>query len=45
MDSALRLEESGDFDYIFFDFPGTVNSLDLIRLLSAMDYIFYSSLW
>lgn len=37
---ASQLTETGEFDFIFFDLPGTVNNADVIRTLSRMDYIF-----
>lgn len=37
---ASQLTETGEFDFIFFDLPGTVNNADVIRTLSQMDYIF-----
>lgn len=37
---ASQLVETGEFDFIFFDLPGTVNNADVIRTLSQMDYIF-----
>ena len=37
---ASQLAETGEFDFIFFDLPGTVNNADVIRTLSQMDYIF-----
>lgn len=37
---ASQLSETGEFDFIFFDLPGTVNNADVIRTLSQMDYIF-----
>ncbi|MDR0231373.1 MAG: ParA family protein [Dysgonamonadaceae bacterium] len=37
---ASELSQTGEFDYIFFDLPGTVNNPDVIRTLSQMDYIF-----
>lgn len=29
-----------DFDFVFFDLPGTVNNMGVIRTLAKMDYIF-----
>lgn len=37
---ASELSKTGEFDFIFFDLPGTVNNADVIRTLSQMDYIF-----
>jgi cellulose biosynthesis protein BcsQ len=37
---ASQLSETGEFDFVFFDLPGTVNNADVIRTLSQMDYIF-----
>jgi cellulose biosynthesis protein BcsQ len=36
---AEHLMGQDDFDYIFFDLPGTVNDKDLIHTLARMDYI------
>lgn len=33
-------KSSTNYDFIFFDFPGTVNSKDVIKALSGMDYLF-----
>ncbi|SES78779.1 ParA family protein [Prevotella sp. kh1p2] len=30
----------GDLDFLFFDFPGTVNNKDVIDTIARMDYIF-----
>lgn len=37
---AAELSETGEFDFVFFDLPGTVNNADVIRTLSQMEYIF-----
>ncbi len=37
---AAGLSETGEFDFVFFDLPGTVNNADVIRTLSQMEYIF-----
>lgn len=37
---ASGLSETGEFDFVFFDLPGTVNNADVIRTLSQMEYIF-----
>jgi len=37
---ASQLAETGEFDFIFFDLPGTVNNANVIRTFSQMDYIF-----
>lgn len=39
IDDADRITEKADFDFIFFDLPGTVNSPSVIKALSNMDYI------
>lgn len=36
---AEHLIPQGDFDFIFFDLPGTLNNVDLIHTLARMDYI------
>ena len=36
---AEYLHPQGDYDYIFFDLPGTLNNRDLIVTLANMDYI------
>lgn len=36
---AEYLLPQGDFDYVFFDLPGTINNEDLIHTLARMDYI------
>lgn len=36
---AEHLIPQGDYDYIFFDLPGTLNNKDLIVTLANMDYI------
>lgn len=36
---AAHLLPQEDFDFIFFDLPGTLNDQDLIRTLAGMDYI------
>ncbi len=40
IDDAERIITQADFDIVFFDLPGTVNSPSVIRALSNMDYIF-----
>ena len=35
-----RLEEGATPQVVFFDITGTVNDLDIIKLLSVMDYLF-----
>jgi cellulose biosynthesis protein BcsQ len=37
---AEELQQSGDWDFIFFDLPGTLNSEGVVKTLAAMDYIF-----
>lgn len=39
-DVATELSESGGYDLIFFDLPGTVNSSGILRTVARMDYIF-----
>jgi cellulose biosynthesis protein BcsQ len=36
---AEYLVSQGDFDFVFFDLPGTMNDPDLIRTAARMDYI------
>lgn len=36
---AEHLLPQGDYDFIFFDLPGTLNNSDLIYTLAKMDYI------
>ena len=36
---ADYLLPQGDFDYVFFDLPGTINNEDLIHSLAGMDYL------
>ena len=36
---AEYLLPQGDFDYVFFDLPGTINDENLIHALARMDYI------
>jgi cellulose biosynthesis protein BcsQ len=36
---ADRITAQADFDFVFFDLPGTVNNPSVIRALSNMDYI------
>lgn len=36
---AEHLIPQGDYDFIFFDLPGTLNNADLIPTLANMDYI------
>jgi cellulose biosynthesis protein BcsQ len=39
LSDAEKLCEQGEYDFIFFDLPGTLNNLDLITALANMDYI------
>ena len=39
-DMAAELAGSGDYDLIFFDLPGTVNSTGILRTIAQMDYLF-----
>lgn len=36
---AEYLLPQGDFDYVFFDLPGTINNENLVHTLAQMDYI------
>ncbi len=36
---AEELSHSGDFDYIFFDLPGTINTTGITDVIKSMDYI------
>ena len=36
---ADYLLPQGDFDYVFFDLPGTINNEELIHSLAGMDYL------
>ena len=35
-----RIEEGANPDVVFFDITGTVNDLEIVKLLSVMDYLF-----
>jgi cellulose biosynthesis protein BcsQ len=39
IDDAARITAQADFDFVFFDLPGTVNNPSVIKALSNMDYI------
>ena len=39
IDDAERITGQADFDFVFFDLPGTVNNPSVIKALSNMDYI------
>ena len=39
-DMARELTANGDYDLLFFDLPGTVNSSGILRTIARMDYIF-----
>ena len=39
IDDADRITGQADFDFVFFDLPGTVNNPSVIKALSNMDYI------
>ena len=39
-DMAAELAGSGNYDLLFFDLPGTVNSSGILRTIAQMDYIF-----
>ena len=36
---ADRITEGANFDFVFFDMPGTMNNEDLIHALAQMDYV------
>ncbi len=36
---AQELSESGEFDYIFFDLPGTINASGITDVIKGMEYI------
>ena len=36
---ADRITEEANFDFVFFDMPGTMNNEDLIHALAQMDYV------
>ena len=40
IETADMLAGKGDYDFIFFDLPGTVNNSGVVTTLSQMDYIF-----
>lgn len=37
---AVELTAGGNYDLLFFDLPGTVNSTGILRTIAQMDYIF-----
>ena len=37
---AEQLQTEDDYDFIFFDLPGTLNSAGVIKTLACMDYVF-----
>lgn len=39
-DAQKLLSTVPDLDYVFFDLPGTINNVGVVRTLAAMDYIF-----
>lgn len=39
-DVAAELTAGGNYDLLFFDLPGTVNSAGILRTIAQMDYIF-----
>ena len=39
LNDADTLCEQGEYDFIFFDLPGTLNNKDLVVALANMDYI------
>lgn len=39
-DVATQLARGGNYDLLFFDLPGTVNSSGILRTIAQMDYIF-----
>lgn len=38
-DMAAELADSGNYDLLFFDLPGTVNSSGILRTIAQMDYL------
>jgi cellulose biosynthesis protein BcsQ len=39
LNDADELCEQGEYDFVFFDLPGTMNNRDLVLALASMDYI------
>lgn len=39
LNDADTLCEQGEYDFVFFDLPGTMNNRDLVLALASMDYI------
>lgn len=39
LDDAEDLAKEGDYDFIFFDLPGTLNNEGLVLTIASMDYI------
>lgn len=39
LNEAEDLIKEGDYDFIFFDLPGTLNNEGLVRTIASMDYI------
>lgn len=39
LSDADALCEQGEYDFVFFDLPGTMNNRDLVLALASMDYI------
>ncbi len=39
MNDADALCRQGEYDFVFFDLPGTLNNIELITALANMDYI------
>lgn len=39
LSDADTLCEQGEYDFVFFDLPGTMNNRDLVLALASMDYI------
>ena len=39
LNDADTLCEQGQYDFVFFDLPGTLNNMDLVEALATMDYI------
>ena len=37
---AERLQSENELDFIFFDLPGTLNTVGVVKTLASMDYIF-----
>jgi len=40
IETAERLQNENELDFIFFDLPGTLNTVGVVKTLASMDYIF-----